>query len=186
MIAAFDATVLMYLFDANANAPQDADTGEPVSQCQARVSHLIAELQRAKAKIIIPAPALAEVLVYGKREAPDWLRILSTSKHFRIAPFDQLAAVEFAEMERLRLASAPKRSQAEHRKAKFDEQIVGIARAEQVDVIYSDDSDIRKLAGDRMEVRGIAELPLPPSAAQLSIEFEQLEEAPPQQPEEDR
>ncbi len=169
MIVAFDASVLVYLLDEDAAAPTD-DNGQIVADCKARVSHLIAELQRAKAKIIIPAPALAEVLVYGAAAAPDWLNILNTSRHIRISPFDARAAIEYAVMERLR-ASSPKAGPS-RAKAKFDQQIVAIARVEGAERIYSDDGDIKRLWREDEQVFGIAALPLPPEDKQLSIEFD--------------
>jgi hypothetical protein len=54
-------------------------------------------------------------------------------------------------------------------KAKFDEQIVAIALAEQAEMILSDDSDIRALAPSRLTVKGIADLELPPEEAQGSL-----------------
>ena len=169
MIVAFDASVLVYLLDENAASPR-GESGEPVEDCHTRVSHLIAELQRAKAKIIVPAPALAEVLVYGGSAAPDWLSILNTSRHIRVSPFDERAAVEYSVMERARL-SAP-RAHTPRAKAKFDQQIVAIARIEGAERIYSDDGDIRRLWDNEGQVVGIAGLPLPPQEAQLSIEFD--------------
>jgi predicted nucleic acid-binding protein len=169
VIVAFDASVLVYLLDENARAPQ-GENGEPIEHCQTRVSHLIAELQRAKAKIIVPAPALAEVLVYGGAAAPDWLSILNTSRHIRISPFDERAAIEYSVLERARVA-AP-RSGKPRAKAKFDEQIVAIARVEGATTIYSDDSDIRKLWGDGGQVAGIADLPLPPQDRQIAMQFD--------------
>jgi predicted nucleic acid-binding protein len=176
LIAAFDASVLVFLLTEKAGAPLDAATGQPVDRCQARVSYLLAELQRNKAKIVIPAPALAEVLVYGEAQAPEWLRTLNSSKHFRIAPFDDRAAVEYASLERERLKAPPAGGR---RKAKFDEQIVAIATVEQADVIYSDDADIRKLVGDRIPVRGLADLELPPTSAQGWLELRTDDEASP-------
>jgi predicted nucleic acid-binding protein len=171
LIVAFDASVLVYLFDAEVGAPVDPATSQPVTRCGDRIAYLIAELQRSKAKIIVPAPALAEVLVYAGPAAPEWLRILSTTKHVRVAPFDELAAVEFAALEQERLTSG-RRSSAPRRKVKFDEQIVSIARVEGADVLYSDDEDIRKLSGATMDVRGIADLDLPPQQAQFPLEFQ--------------
>jgi predicted nucleic acid-binding protein len=169
MIVAFDASVLVYLLDDTSAAPQD-DDGMPISDCQARVSHLIAELQRAKAKIIVPAPALAEVLVYGGSASATWLSILNTSRHIRVSPFDERAAVEYAAMELERLSS--RRTNVPRAKAKFDQQIVAIARIEGAELIYSDDHDIRRLWRAEDQVIGIAALPLPPQDAQLSIEFD--------------
>ncbi len=169
MIVAFDASVLVYLLDESAAAPAGRD-GTVVTDCQARVSNLIAELQRAKAKIIVPAPALAEVLVYGGAAAAGWLNILNTSRHIRITPFDEKAAVEYAVMERMRM-SAP-RTSVTRAKAKFDAQIVSIARVEGADIIYSDDDDVKKLWRDDDQVRGIADLPLPALEAQMRMEFD--------------
>ena len=77
-------------------AAADPATGKPVDRCRERVTHLLETLQQENAKIVIPTPALAEVLVRAAKGGPEFLRILSSSKHFRIAPFDERAAVEFA------------------------------------------------------------------------------------------
>jgi hypothetical protein len=69
LIVAFDASVLVYVVTPNACAPVDAATDQPVTHCKERVEHLIGHLQRDKAKIIVPTPALAEVLVGVQRAA---------------------------------------------------------------------------------------------------------------------
>lgn len=171
MIAVFDASVLVYLFDPDAHAPSEGNEAA-VERCGDRVSLLIGELQRIKARIVIPAPALAEILVYAGSAAPEWLRTLSTSRHFRIAPFDALAAVEYAAMEAERLATG-RRSQATRAKVKFDQQIVAIARVAGATLILSDDDDIRKLTGDTIEVQGVGQLPLPSSDGQIAMIFDE-------------
>lgn len=170
MKVAIDATVLAYFFDAEAAPPLDA-SGVPVALCRERITLLISELQKAKATIIIPAPALSEILVYAGDAAPNWLSVLSNTKYCRIADFDQLAAVECAVMAKRRIEAGPRREGYTKRKVKFDEQIVAIALVEQADEILSDDSDIRALAGDRMLVRGIGELPVPAQDLQISIDW---------------
>jgi predicted nucleic acid-binding protein len=167
LIVVFDASVLVYILDENANAPIDQSTGQPVAGCKERVEHLIASLQRDNAKIIIPTPSLGEILVKAQTAAPEWLRILNSSRHFRIAPFDQRAAVEFAATQANRPAAA-RRTTSRH-KAKFDDQIVAIASVEGATVIYSDDGDIKKLESPHLKVIGIAELPLPPVDPQGSL-----------------
>src|SRR5262249_26177119 len=87
---------------------------------------------------------------------------LGSSRHFRIAPFDERAAVEFAARRAERKAQSGKSPAPTHAKAKFDDQIVAIAAVEGATLIYSDDSDIKTLVDKRFEVKGIAELPLPP------------------------
>ncbi|WP_051949153.1 type II toxin-antitoxin system VapC family toxin [Methylosinus sp. PW1] len=176
MIVAFDTNILVYFFDEQAKAPIDAATGAPVSNCKDRLDFLITKLQRDKAKIVIPTPALGELLVKGREAAPEWLAILHKSRHFRIAGFDERAAIEFAATQAQRVASGQKNEGATRAKAKFDDQIVAIAAVEGATVIYSDDPHIKKMAGGRFEVIGIADLPLPPSDAQSRFEFDRQDE----------
>ena len=168
MIVAFDASVLVYVLDANARPPLDPQTGQPVSRCSDRVKALIEQLQRDDAKVIIPTPSLAEVLVKAQAAAPEWLRILNASRQFRISSFDQRAAVEFAATQAARLGS--RAAGVPRQKAKFDDQIVAIAIVEGAEVIYSDDEHIRQLlAGSRIRVIGIGDLPLPVEDAQRPL-----------------
>jgi predicted nucleic acid-binding protein len=173
LIVAFDTSVLVYFFDEQAKAPHDPATGQPVTDCKARIDYLITSLQRSKAKIIIPPPALAEVLVKAQEAAPGWLQLLHRSRHFRIASFDERAAVEFAASQANRKAEGTKSASPPRAKAKFDDQIVAIASVESASIIYSDDPDIRKLAGSRFRVIGISDLQLPPQDVQLDLQLEQ-------------
>lgn len=169
MRIAIDASVLAFLFDASASAPTGPD-GQPVSDCQARVEHLIAELQQAKATLIIPTPALSEILVYAGEAAPAWLSTLTNLRCIRIVPFDTIAAVECAAMARGRLTQG-RPADVTRRKAKFDEQIAAIALVERASEILSDDDHIRRLLGGKMSVRGIADLNLPPQNPQLGLDI---------------
>lgn len=169
MIVAFDASTLIYLFDDKAAAPLDPGSGKPVERCRDRIEYLIDTLGKKKAKIIIPTPSLAEALVRAQAEAPERLRILKSSKHFKIVPFDERAAIEFAATQTNRRSSGTRSPSASRTKAKFDDQIVAIATVEGATEIYSDDEDIVKLAGSRIKVIGIADLPLPPEDAQGDI-----------------
>jgi predicted nucleic acid-binding protein len=178
LIVAFDTSVLVYFFDAQAKAPIDASTGAPVSNCKERIEFLIETLQRNNAKIVIPTPALGELLVKGREAAPKWLEILHRSRHFRIAGFDERAAIEFAAVQRERVASGQKNDGATRAKAKFDDQIVAIAAVESATIIYSDDPHIKKRAGSRFEVIGIAELPLAPGDDQYDLPLDPKKEPP--------
>lgn len=139
MIVAFDTNILTYLFDENVNAPISKSTGLPVERCRERVQHLIAMLQRNKAKIIIPTPSLGESLVRAREGAPERLSIIKRSKHFRVSSFDERAAVEFAAMQDERRRNGTRSEASTRAKAKFDDQIVAIAAVEGASVIYSDD-----------------------------------------------
>ena len=183
MIALFDTSTLIYLLKPEAPAPMIAGTDQRVSDCHLRISYLLSELQKARATIVIPAPVIAEILVHAGAAGPEWLRILTTSRYFRPAPFDALAAVECAAMSQKRLG-AGKLTGQERAKAKFDEQIVAIGRIERVATIYSDDADIRRLADENTRVIGIAALQLPPQEAQgrLDLEPEPTDEQQPPAP----
>lgn len=171
MIVAFDASILIYVIDEQAKPPIDPATGKPVDRCHDRVMHLLESLQQQNAKIMIPTPALAEVLVRAGKGGPELLRILSLSKHFRIAPFDERAAVEFAARQAERIAANERAPAATRAKSKFDDQIVAIAAVENATTIYSDDEDIAKLAEGRFGVIKIAAIPLPPESAQGKLPF---------------
>jgi predicted nucleic acid-binding protein len=172
LIVALDATVLIYLFTPHASPPNDPATGKPVERCEARVRHLLSSLQNQNAKIIIPTPALAEVLVRAEKAAPEYLRELGGSRHFRLVSFDVRAAIEFAATQ-ARRQSAGARSPQPRAKAKFDDQIIAIAAIERATTIYSDDGDLGRLAEGRFDVVGISELALPPEAAQRSLPLDE-------------
>jgi predicted nucleic acid-binding protein len=151
----------LQIIDENASPPIDPATGQTVTHCRQRVEHLISTLQKDDAKIIIPTPSLGEVMVRAQDKS-QLLAQLGSNKHIRIVPFDVMAAVEFSVMQASRIGKPPSGKV----KAKFDDQIVAIARVERATVIYSDDTDIPKIVGKTMTVVGIASLPLPPATTE--------------------
>jgi predicted nucleic acid-binding protein len=168
LIAAFDASVLIFLFEKEASGPMDPATGRPLDHCYDRVNHLVATLTQDRAKIIIPTPSLAEILVKAGSAAPEWLRFINESRYIRVVPFDVRAAVEFAAIQRDRTQSGAKRTEP-RAKAKFDDQIISIALVEGADVIYSYDEGLAKAAAPQMTVISILDLPLPPTNPQLNM-----------------
>jgi predicted nucleic acid-binding protein len=172
LIVAIDASVLVFLLDEAASAPKDPSTGEPVTRCKERIEFLLESLQKQRSKLVIPAPVLAEVLVQGRSAAAEWLNILNGHSVIKVADFDQLAAVEFAE--RFRLSRSKMSAGAEKRKMKFDDQILAIAHVQQATVLYSDDKGFKAHETTSFKVIGIAELPLPPNK-QAEFEFSSVE-----------
>jgi hypothetical protein len=92
----FDATTLLYLLDPEAKAPTDPETGEPVTRVKDRIAFLVRELEKRKEKIIVPTPALSELLVRADQAGPAYLDLLNRQAAFKIVDFDQRAAVEVA------------------------------------------------------------------------------------------
>ena len=173
-MAVFDATTLLLFLEPDASVPLDPTTNEPVTNAKARIDQLIETLEKAGATIVIPTPALSEVLVHANDAGPRYLDILNTTRWFRIEPFDQRAAVELASMTReaLREGNLRAGTQATRAKLKFDRQIIAIALTQNQATIYSDDKDIATLAEPLgLEVIPVHALPVPPEDAQGTLEL---------------
>lgn len=172
-----DATTLLLLVRPETPVPAGPG-GSSVEKVQERIANLVQELDKAKVKIIIPTPALSEVLVRAGAEASQQIvEQLQKLSVFRIEPFDARAAIEVASMSREALRSGKKRgeSTAVYAKVKYDRQIVAIAVVNGATTIYSDDGDIRTLATTRrLRVVSLSELPLPSEDAQLKMPFTEL------------
>ena len=132
----FDSSVLLLVLDPNAKPPNDPTTGRPLDKAAGRIEYLIENLTADKEKIVIPTPVLSEVLVHAGEAMPPYLDIMNGQSAFRIAPFDQKAAIEAA----IAMSDAIKRGghrvdaanpDATKTKIKFDRQIVAIAKARQ-------------------------------------------------------
>lgn len=178
-MALFDANTLLLLLDPTLPAPIDAVTGMPVTDVGRRINHLVSSLQKDRTKIIIPTPALAEVLTRAERAGADYFTKLNRSAAFRIEPFETRAAIELARMTAMAIASGDKREglSATWNEIKFDRQIVAIAKVTKVSTIYSDDENLGKLAkAQGFNVTTIRELPLPSEDAQMTFAWDVLHE----------
>ena len=158
----FDATVLIDLFHPRTHPDR-----------KGKLEHLIAELQRTKTKIVIPTPALSEFLARAAKAKDAYYSRLSTAAAFKVVAFDARAAMECALMLDAALTGGDKRANAKTwAKAKFDWQIVAIARVVNARTIYSDDGDIARI-GTRHGLVTIKtdELPLPDAARQGKLDL---------------
>lgn len=150
MKVVFDATILLALLQPDSLPPRHPDTNEPVDSVRERIDYLIRRLEEEGAKIVIPTPALSEVLVRADGAVPRYLQEISSASVFRSAPFDERCAVELAAMTRSAIDSGDKKGGQDTTwaKVKFDRQIVAIAKVEGVSTLYSDDKGIETLAAD--------------------------------------
>ena len=167
-----DATMLLLLLRPDTPASLDA-YGRPIQNAAGRVEFLIHELEDQGSRIIIPTPALSEVLVRaGAAASQRIVDALARRPVFRIEPFDTRAAIEVAAMTRSTLETKAKKgaSDSTWAKIKYDRQIVAIAKVNQASTIYSDDRDIRAIATQAdIAVIGLADLQLPPNASQHEL-----------------
>ncbi len=142
----FDATVLSLLLHPGAKPPQDSK-GDPIERAPERVDHLVRTLEEKRTKIIVPTPALSELLVLAGPDGAKYLAEINKRSCFKVSDFDQRAAVEAAIQIRNAMKEGDKRAGivATWAKVKFDRQIVAIARVEGVETIYSDDGDVERV-----------------------------------------
>ena len=81
----FDAAMLLLLLRPDAGAPLDPQTGKPVEFVEERISRLITQLEKRKTQIVIPTPALSEVLVRAGAAAAEYVNTINSMTVFRIA-----------------------------------------------------------------------------------------------------
>lgn len=153
----FDASVLIDLFNEKVKGDR-----------RARLDDLILALGKTRTKILIPAPAMAEFLAKAGKARDRYFQKISQSSQFRVIPFGDRAAMECALLIDAALTGGDKRNNSKTwAKAKFDWQIVAIAKCEGVSTIYSEDGDLARITqGTKLKVIRIDDLPLPPSAKQ--------------------
>lgn len=160
MAVAFDASVLIDLFNPGLKGDR-----------RAKLDNLVAELQKSRTKILIPTPALTELMIRAGRAREAIHQKLSLKSVFQITSFDSRAAMECALLIEEALDSSIKR-QVSRTKFKFDWLIVAIAAAHDATAVYSDDADIA-LYGKRANLIVIKtdDLPLPASARQHNLKL---------------
>ena len=158
----FDAPVLIDLFNPRLHADR-----------RAKIEQLVGELQRKKAKILIPTPALAEYLAKAGKARDKVHAELTTRGVFKIGSFDSRAALECALMLDTAKRDGDKRGQAKTwAKAKFDWQIIAIAKVANAHTLYSEDSDLARIgARHGITVTKTDDLPLPASARQAKLDL---------------
>lgn len=165
----FDASFLIFLLDPNITPPNDPATDLPISNSRERIELLVKTLSDNRNIIIIPTPALSELMVHADAAMNDWLEILEKSRNFRIVDFDKRAAIEAALAIQDAIAAGDKRGGGSPywQKCKFDRQIVAIGRVENATAIYSTDGDVRRYAAAHaISAYHVADLPEPPEHRQ--------------------
>jgi len=96
----FDNTFLSILLNPHAGIPLDPATGQPVLMAKQRAEFLVETLGRARQKVIIPTPAVSELLTVIGPDAQQYLTIIARSRLFELASFDARCAIELALLNR--------------------------------------------------------------------------------------
>lgn len=171
MAVLFDTSVLLLAMHPDAALPIDPATQQPVEHARQRVDYLIRKLSKAREKVVIPSPVLAEILVHAGKSTNEYVQNFQQSP-FRIAPFDTRAAIECADAIH-RYGIKGKGKENPRAKIKFDRQIIAVAQVERAEAIYSDDEDIFKY-GAQVGIKVIRsyELELDPEDRQRNLNLE--------------
>lgn len=159
----FDATVLIDYLNPRTHSDR-----------LAKLEHLISELEKSKTKILIPTPALSEFLAGAGKARDSYYQKLSAASAFQVLTFDARAAMECALMMNETYTQADKKARAKTwAKAKFDWQIIAIAKVSGASAIYSDDGDISRM-GKRFGINVIKtdDLPLSGSSRQGNLNLD--------------
>jgi len=158
-----DATLMLLFIKPSAPVPGN-ESGVLPDRVNERIDYLLDTLENSHLRILIPAPVLSEILIRSKADVTEVIVKLNKYAVFEIAPFDQMAAIEMAEIAKAELGRKRTDSATTYAKLKFDRQIVAIAKVRKVTTIYSDDAQVAALAKKvGIATIGVADLPLPPA-----------------------
>ena len=121
--------------------------------------YLLGMLQQQKDRVLLPAIVLAEVV--AKMSPQNRREVVSRlSSACEIAPFDTASALKFGEV---RAVGMQKRSREFPRKEiSLDSLIVAICMRHDVQVLYTDDGKLGKIAAHFMRVEGLPRIPPTP------------------------
>ncbi|GHT90393.1 hypothetical protein AGMMS49545_03770 [Betaproteobacteria bacterium] len=121
-----------------------------------RIQGLFQDAAKNKEKILLPAPALAEFAAHASGEE----MALVGSDAFRIAPFDAKAAYECAVF--LQKWAKTTKQPRQKVRAKFDFQILAIAKTNAVALLVTDDRQLlRQAKAEGIMAKLVSELPIP-------------------------
>jgi predicted nucleic acid-binding protein len=166
-----DATVLTLVLHPGSDYPPDPNTNKPVIRAKDRVDFLLQTLQDASQRIVIPTPVLSEVLVRSGASGLAYVQIMQKAEVFDIRPFDEVAAIELAEINRKAIEDGEKSFKGEppYQKVKLDRQIVAICKIAGVRTLYASDPSLANFARRAgITVKGVHELPLPSGPQKLA------------------
>src|SRR3954462_516812 len=157
---AIDATTLSVMLNPKSRLPVD--------YARERITGFIARAEKERRRLIIPAPAVAELLTAIGPTSADYIRVINRKAVFEVRAFDEVAAVELAFLNRDVFASLDKKNKLERwQKIKVDRQIIAIARVADCEQILTEDEALGNRARlCEIEPLRVADLPIPETAKQ--------------------
>lgn len=161
----FDTTFLTMMFVPGAK--------HPIADAEKRIEYLLGYLSGRGDRIVVPTPALSELLTKTGSARDKIVKEITKNPRFLVAPFDTAAAVELSMMSDAAIATGNKKggSTETWAKVKFDRQIVAIAKVLRVSCIYSDDDGLKATGQhEGLSVQGVIDI-IVPSPAQGQFEL---------------
>ena len=162
MAICLDTSIVIPWIDETASIPPDPRTGSIIPRARERIEAHIESLRSVRQTIIIPMPALAEVLSATTNSA--WLVTLNDLSGLDLRPFGLREAEELARLNRRFGMKVTDRSR---QAVKVDRQIVATALAASADQLYTMDDGMRRIAEQAgLTVLHVSDLPEAPATQQ--------------------
>lgn len=163
-----DNNILIQILAPNTTGLTDPETKAVLVRVDERARAFVAEAERKKALILIPAPVLSEFLIgVAETKYQEYLDVLNGSACFEVVDFDTAAAIECAQLpNKKELAQISPGQYA--KKLTYDRQIVGISLAVMADEVWSHDDSLRKIASSKgLAVKSLADIEPPAVQSQM-------------------
>ncbi|MBJ9163415.1 PIN domain-containing protein [Citrobacter farmeri] len=140
----FDTNILVQALTGTKDGVSLTDpcTGEIISEPEKRAEALIDHVDSLGGAVLIPTPVLAEFLVgIDKNQHQAYINLIKSQSCFEIVSFDEIAAIECAQMPNLKELKQMMSSDSAT-KVKFDRQIISIAKSTGVKEVWTHDKGI--------------------------------------------
>lgn len=142
-------------------------------ETRAKLDFFLANVDRAKSKLVIPTPVYAEFLIKAERASVEALKEFQSKRFVEVVPFDLAAAYECSLLDRAAInGSKDKKDGVDEswQKIKIDRQIVAIAKTKGCGLMVSQDVSVAaNCVRVNIDVMNIDDLPLPPDFAQKEL-----------------
>jgi len=141
-----------------------------------KINHLFSSIDKARGKVVIPTPAMAEFLTYADQAALAVLENLQKRASVYVASFDLASAYELSLIDAAAIGRSDKRDGRGEawQKIKIDRQIVAIAKTYGAKLIISDDDGVRSVAARvGIKAKQVDELPIPDHARQTKLQMDE-------------
>lgn len=181
-----DTNILICLMKKN--SPTDnllgADGFAAVDNVELRSKALLDHIENSGGTLVLPAPVLAEYLIGidGEKNKQAHTQLILSMSCFEILPFDELAAIECSSLpspnEFKQFIKSEINSNATANKVRYDRQIISIAKANNIDEIWSGDKEVSSKSTEfGIEIKSL--LDMPPISLSEQINLSLLDETPP-------